>query len=166
MTTPRDLLALTVLQPWAWALAKGLKPVENRTWAPPVALAGRYLAIHAGKRIDEEGTSSFRTIIREPAVRTRLEAVHGTGELTLAMMPTGAIVAVGRLVGMVTREEQLPPDAAPWFCGPVGWLFADVREIEPAVPCRGAQKLWTVPADVADVVRERWAAAKRERGAA
>ncbi|MEU0468957.1 ASCH domain-containing protein [Amycolatopsis sp. NPDC006131] len=25
--------AITVRQPWAWAIAKGYKPIENRTWS-------------------------------------------------------------------------------------------------------------------------------------
>lgn len=39
------LRALSVRQPWAWALAEGHKPVENRTWDTP--FRGRF-ALHAG----------------------------------------------------------------------------------------------------------------------
>lgn len=51
-------------------------------------------------------------------------------------------------------------DDDPWWTGPVGWLFEDVVEIEP-VPCRGAQRLWTVPPEVEHVVRLRVAMASR-----
>jgi hypothetical protein len=44
------MYALTILQPWAWAIATGLKSVENRTWRPPDAAIGQLVAIHAGKR--------------------------------------------------------------------------------------------------------------------
>lgn len=47
--------ALTIIQPWAWAVAHAGKDVENRTWAPPAALIGQDIAIHAGKApVDEE----------------------------------------------------------------------------------------------------------------
>jgi DNA polymerase-1 len=39
--------ALTVWQPWAWAIAMGFKLIENRSWPPPRWLIGRELAIHA-----------------------------------------------------------------------------------------------------------------------
>ena len=153
----RDLFAITVMQPWAWAIAKGLKPYENRTWPTPRFLLGHYLAIHAGKRVDEDGVDAFRAIVRLPEVRPRLDAVH-TGELTLRMLPLGAIVAVARVTGYVGPDG--PHCVDPWFCGPYGWHLDDVQEIDPPVPCRGMQKVWVVPNDVAAVVRERWAAAR------
>ena len=45
----RELLALTVLQPFASAIARFGKDVENRTWLPGARLpVGGWLAIHAG----------------------------------------------------------------------------------------------------------------------
>ena len=40
---------LSVRQPWAWAIARGRKPVENRDWAP--SYRGR-LAIYASMHVD------------------------------------------------------------------------------------------------------------------
>jgi len=40
---------LSVRQPWAWAIARGRKPVENRDWAP--SYRGQ-LAIYASMRVD------------------------------------------------------------------------------------------------------------------
>ena len=38
--------AVTVRQPFAWAIAAGFKDVENRSWAPRIEL-GEIVAIHA-----------------------------------------------------------------------------------------------------------------------
>lgn len=46
------MLALTVKQPWAWATAAGIKPVENRAWRPSPKVIGQRIAIHAGKSFD------------------------------------------------------------------------------------------------------------------
>jgi hypothetical protein len=46
---------LSVRQPWAWAIARGRKPVENREWAP--AYRGQ-LAIHASMRVDLQACES------------------------------------------------------------------------------------------------------------
>ena len=40
---------LSVRQPWAWAIARGRKPVENRDWVP--SYRGQ-LAIYASMRVD------------------------------------------------------------------------------------------------------------------
>ena len=41
--------ALSFRQPWAWVVAKGIKPIENRNW--PTEYRGLFL-IHAGKTWD------------------------------------------------------------------------------------------------------------------
>ena len=45
------LKALSLKQPWAWAIFHG-KDVENRTWSTPYS--GKLL-IHASKTVDEAG---------------------------------------------------------------------------------------------------------------
>jgi ASCH domain len=44
--------AISIRQPWAWAIVEGWKDVENRTW--PTAYRGPLL-IHAGLREDNLG---------------------------------------------------------------------------------------------------------------
>ena len=127
---PLKIYGLTVLQPWAWAICEAGKRVENRTWKPEIPI-GTYLAIHAGKKMDEEG------------IVPGLRAVPKN-------LPMGAIVAVARYQGLVMEDDENE-----WFCGPYGWQLDDVRAIEP-VPCRGFQRLWKIPDDVLAVVRERW----------
>jgi hypothetical protein len=45
-------VALSVRQPWAWAIVSGYKDVENRSW--PTNYRGT-LFIHAGQRLDRAG---------------------------------------------------------------------------------------------------------------
>jgi hypothetical protein len=46
---------LSVRQPWAWAIARGRKPVENRNWAP--SYRGK-LAIYASMHVDLQACES------------------------------------------------------------------------------------------------------------
>lgn len=46
--------AISLWQPWASLIACGAKPYETRDWAPPAALIGHYIAIHAAKKIDKD----------------------------------------------------------------------------------------------------------------
>lgn len=113
--------ALTVCQPNAELIARGLKPIENRTW--PTAYRGE-LAIHAGKS-------------REWMDEGDLEAYPG--------MAFGAVVAIVRLVDC-RRVEDLPVNLRhhEHANGPWCFVLERVRRIEP-VPYRGAQGFWDWP---------------------
>ena len=55
--------ALTVIQPWAWAIAHAGKRVENRTWGPPRDVIGQRIAIHAGRRLDDRAIAWMRKLM-------------------------------------------------------------------------------------------------------
>lgn len=117
--------ALTICQPYAELIARGEKPIENRTW--PTSYRG-LLLIHAGKS---------------------LEWLDPEDGLSYPGMAFGALVATARLVDCV-RVEQLPPHLADneHANGPWCWLLEDVNRIQP-IPWRGAQGLWDLPNTVA-----------------
>lgn len=152
--------ALTLWQPWATAVAHLGKPVENRTWAPPSALLGKALAIHAGKRVDKEALAELFEQMRDGVIPRRPEL------LSTKVMPVGAVVAVARVSGWAQSHELIPHLdekrsfqgitaaqanevwASPWWCGPFGWVFGRVLALPEPVPCSGAQGLWTLPPEV------------------
>ena len=159
------MLALTLWQPWATCIAHHEKRVENRTWAPPASLVSKRFAIHAGKRFDREA-------------HEMLAELDGVALPPRAELPTGAIVATARVAGWVrsewlvnrcenpfdfygvTEEQARSALRSTWWIGPIGWVLDHVIAIEP-VPCSGAQGLWSLPAEVELVVREREAAEVR-----
>jgi hypothetical protein len=143
-----SIFGLTVWQPWAWALAAGVKDVENRDWQPPPKAVGGFIAIHAGKTWDSEGYPGF--------VRMLAAASSAAEPPDPMRVAHGAIVGVARLLSVVRDSPS------PWFCGPIGWQMGDAVAIEP-VPCRGDRKLWELPPDVLWEVRARYAAARAVR---
>ncbi len=124
------LRALTLWQPWAWAVARAGKPVENRTWHPPPDVT--HLAIHAGKTFDPHAAEDICDAL-------------GLGTLPLEARTHGAVVAVVRLAGCVHDAAELPEDLQFWWSGPHGLRLANVQPLEEPVPCRGAQGLWILP---------------------
>ena len=56
--------ALTLRQPWAWAVAAGHKDVENRTWQTPHR---GWLAIHAGGEWADSGAVALCTQLLDDA---------------------------------------------------------------------------------------------------
>lgn len=134
--------AITVRQPWAWAIVDGHKDVENRTRN----IAGKYrgpLLIHAGAAWD-------KTAFDHP-VLARLLAKH-LG--VTANNYVGSSLPTRCFVGLVTLESVHWPTAG--SCSP--WAMPDHfhlvlgegREFhgDERVPARGALGLWTPPAEV------------------
>ncbi|MBI2235407.1 MAG: hypothetical protein HYU60_00355 [Magnetospirillum sp.] len=116
-------IALSVRQPWAWAIAAGHKDVENRsTFA--VSKAGfdaRRVAIHAAKgmTIDEyEDAADFmaRLGIKVPRPDALLR---------------GAILGAATVTAVVAESDS------PWFFGPRGLMLRDAIQVEP-IPAAGA----------------------------
>ena len=143
----RELYALTVLQPFATAIARFGKNVENRTWWPDRRLpVGGWLAIHAGGR-DYAGADSdeFRRWLGGLVGRYFPPGY-------LAALPHGAIVAVAHVEAISDPRAK----ASPWaIAGQEQWRFGCVFDLVEPVPCKGAQGLWRVPDDVAAIVRSR-----------
>ena len=115
------LKGLSVRQPWAWAIATGLKPVENRTWRThyrgPIVL-------HASQRYDREGEVWMRQVM---------------GLDVPADLPRGGIVGWARLYDCVEAY------ASPWFFGPYGFVFTEPQGLA-FTPLRGRLGLFDVSA--------------------
>jgi ASCH domain len=128
--------ALTVMQPWAWAVLQVGKDVENRPG--PTSYRGPLL-IHSSKRVDRAGL-----------VRCAELAKIGSTE-PFERLPRGVILGAVDLVdcsrdpGDLRRSPWAEPRA--WH-----WWLANPRLLAAPVPARGALGLWHVPDDVADAV--------------
>ncbi len=125
--------AITILQPFAHAIAVGEKRVENRSW--PTTHRGE-LAIHAGK--------SRRRVTAEDECRW-------------PDMAFGAVVAVAELtdcIALADLEDAVAekPSLA-WLLthrhveGPIIWVLANVRRLAEPIPCLGQQGLFDLPAE-------------------
>lgn len=155
--------ALTLHQPWAWAVVHADKGVENRPVAPPEALIGDDFAVHAGLVVDEAAHADFRAGRYGDAAR----AVPDLDKLV-----RGAVIGVARLDDYV-RGPFFPDKPRPgrdfssdarWFAGPVGNLLSNRRAIASPIPCRGMQGWWPVPAPVEAAVREQLAREEHRHG--
>ncbi len=143
--------ALTILQPWATAIAlsdparlgEKAKLLENRGWKPPAYLVGQSLAIHAGKAVMDEDD------VHEVAERLGLDF----GDFARwCIEHMGRVVAVARVQGY--RETAPEGLQAKWWIGPIGWVLTDTQSIKKPVSCRGMQGIWNLPVDVEQAVRE------------
>lgn len=139
--------ALTIKQPWLWAITDSTRRVENRTWKPPLHMIGQRIALHASARIEQGEMTACRRICLDPLPHTM--------DLT-----TGAIVATAVVAGYVIVDDEnkishqfyytsnYEPRTDPWFFGPVGWLLTSVQKLAEPISCKGALGLWDVPASI------------------
>ena len=126
--------ALTVHQPYAWAILAGLKRVENRTWS--TGYRGPLL-IHAGRR-------SEQWLAEIAKLRAAGVDVPDPDELVF-----GAIIGQVDVVDVVQydpRQSQLvdPHGLADdfWATGPVCLILANPQIFPEPIPCRGQPGLW------------------------
>jgi len=155
-----DLLkarAITLHQPWAAAIASGLKSIETRSWTTNYRGC---LLIHAGaKGYDSHSHRMLADEVREH-VESRCYA-HFLRPLSL-----GAIVAYAELVACeatligAAREPWLKTvPRAERILGDFGqgrwlWQLENVIPLREPVPCRGSLGLWKPPDDVLRAVRK------------
>lgn len=133
-----ELRGLTLWNPMAWALASGIKPVENRPWKPWKGVT--HLAVHAGAKWHEDHRRQILEARLAPTVPRKSE------------LQAHAIIGVVRLVGYVTDAADPyfneHPEARAWFSGPFGWLVSNARELDKPIAYRGALGLFGLPASI------------------
>ena len=159
--------ALTVRQPWAWAIAHGTKRTENR----PRRMSYRgSLWLHAGARSRWDPAAESSPLVLGDWAQYRHDHVPGwpglpDSDVTLGrkttLMPFGAVVAQVTVTGCHWWEDCKAGDERPAaMCSP--WavrgqfhieLANAVRLLAAPVPCKGALSLWTVPAAAETAVR-------------
>jgi hypothetical protein len=160
--------ALTVQQPWAWAIIHGGKDVENRTqlWSYRGPLA-----IHAGSRFSQRG-ADFSPLQRAYAAwlgfrhwegpyggRTAMP-IDRTDPRDAELLDVGAIIGVVDLVGAHRAAWEPGECCPPW--GEASYIehggtkrvdivhlvLANPRSVAP-IDTPGRLGLWTLPDDVA-----------------
>lgn len=169
--------ALTLWQPWAWAMCHG-KEVENRSWWPPTKALGTWVALHAATR--------------PQPIQVEHGMLEGLGRLRVGALPRqpmplpgelvrGAFVAIGFLMGavefrdmtghiafdpgttellphaivmvrdkaLVNKVEEIARASRYTERGKVNWVFRPIAVLKEFVPYRrGLQRLWKVPPEM------------------
>lgn len=114
------LKALTIRQPWAWAIFAAGKDIENRTWATQHR---GLLLIHAGAHIDRNGYGWL--------LDRGIQA------------PDPATISRRCLLGTIEVLSMVAVHSSLWFEGPVGWVLGSPRLLNKPIPRPGAQGLFS-----------------------
>lgn len=143
-------LALSLIQPWAWAVIHGPKDIENRTWwaemRGPIWIA-------ASAQVTRRYYDQARELIK---------GIGGIDCPPLEALDYGCIIGSASIVDCIlpggyhahaTREEHKrnfhPLHPHPWhFPEQYGYVLADRIPLAKPVACKGHQRWWRVPKDV------------------
>lgn len=127
-------IALSVRQPWAWAIVHAGKPVENRNWRKPnpgLKFRGE-CCLHASKgmtRAEYEDAAEFIASL-------------GITPPAPADLQRGGVIGVTTIVDIVQDMDN------PWFFGPRGLVLANTRAVD-FIPAKGALGFFRWQADSA-----------------
>jgi hypothetical protein len=120
------LPALSIRQPWAWAIVHAGKDIENRDWS--TRFRGRFL-IHAGLYVPDEYDAEDLLDASGLGPSERAELAIAAFQSSL-MRDRGGIVGVAEIVDCVTASTS------PWFAGRFGFVLRNARPL-PFYPCKG-----------------------------
>lgn len=123
--------ALSVRQPWAWAIIHAGKDIENRSWQAVnhgLRRRGR-VAIHAAKGLTRDEYADARDFM--------------LCQLGIECPPPAALMR-GGIIGSVEIVDVVKSSASRWFFGPRGLVLADPQACDfiPAIGALGFFK-WT-----------------------
>ena len=113
--------AISIRQPWAWAIMNAGKDVENR---PQRWKYRGSICIHASKYNNQD---NYRIAESEMHFNTGWFPPHRLS----AEVFMGGIIGVAEIVDCVTESDS------PWFFGPYGLVLKNVRPVK-FIPVRGA----------------------------
>ena len=145
--------AITVRQPWAWAIAAGEKLVENRsrgtTYRGP-------LAIHAGKAWSTRGANDSRVVL--PWATAFGHRLVDVDRVDPDGLERGHVIAVAQLVDSHPDAECCRPWGESTYAEGSGrvvttvhhLVLEDVVSLIWPVEVPGALGLWTVPPHLVD----------------
>ena len=145
--------AFTTFEPFAMAIARGIKPHETRSrWT---SIRGR-VAIHAGKKSFEFGNDTERKIISDAlgfSPRKYLLGSRTCEELERYMagineLPHGAVIGTVEIVDCIPTEEvssgltELEMLLGDYSRGRYAWVLRDPVLFEKPIPARGNLGWW------------------------
>lgn len=120
--------ALTIKQPFAWAILHAGKNIENRGWSTHYRGP---LVIHAGA------------------------AMHSWPLPRRLPRPAPDDYVRSAMLGIVDLVDVVEVSRSRWFDGPFGWVLEDPRPFARPIPCKGRLNIWSLsPAQRRAVDRE------------
>ena len=147
---------LSVKQPWASLIIKGLKDVENRSWQ--ITDLPATVLIHTGVSIDRNAVDFLENDLSDQGFKT----ING---ILMGNIPEFQDMPRSAILGYVTIDKCTQDYPSDWaFPGNYHWVIKDVYEFEqPITGVKGQLGLYNYPIDPDNLPTAHKAAAKIPR---
>lgn len=127
MTDDLPELAISVRQPWTWAILHAGKDIENRDWS--TKMRGR-VCLHASKGMTRDEYEDC------------LDTMHGVSRSHpftpgLALPEFDGLLR-GGIVGTVEIVDCVTDSDSPWFSGRYGFVLRNAEPLMDFIPVKGA----------------------------
>lgn len=140
---------ISLHQPWASAIAVGLKSVETRSWPAPKHVIGQPLAIAAAKADNPELRDIWRRLKTYAVIRDTF-ARHGISDWS--DLPMGKVVCTAFCDASYSTNEDPPEDLRDplpydemlgnWSDNRHLWFLSRIVALTPPVPVIGRQGIF------------------------
>ena len=128
--------ALSIRQPWAWAIIHAGKDIENRSW--PTKMRGRFL-VHASQGMTSEEYEDFRELYEgmiipgDRSLPPHRRPKRPDATPSFEDLQRGGVIGSVELVDCV---EGTIFNGNPWFFGPWGFVLTNPKPL-PFAPLKG-----------------------------
>lgn len=157
------MVAISLWEPWATAIALDAKKIETRHWSTNYRGP---LAIHAAKRMKKSELMELQACNNWRGVFMPLVIKAGGSANLIDLLNFGKIVAIvnlydckptelftGSLIDITRRPDGLKDDRYDWTerqlgdfsAGRFGWMLGNVRALKNPIPFKGKQGFFNVP---------------------
>lgn len=132
--------ALTLIQPWAYAVTDLDKRAENRVdWRPALLrTAPDVWALHAGLKLDEDVLEDLR--VRRGVPIARADILHG---VITAVCTTATVVHSWDDLRATSHGADLK--VTDWYFGEGAIVIGEMHKLDRPVKATGMLGFWTVP---------------------
>lgn len=127
--------AISIRPSWAWAIATGLKPFENRSWRLPTSRIATPVYLHASARDTRESYADC----------ARICAVLGISLPAIDSLPSGALLALIEFPSRCTTPRAAICRSSLWASGPRCWPVRVLSILPRPISCLGSLGFWRVP---------------------
>lgn len=139
--------AITIHQPFAELIARGVKTIETRQWK---TLHRGPIAIHASSTRYRSVDAMVWGTALQCAPYRGMRLLCSEFSVPPANYQYGAVIAIAELVGIepssqatwISKRNRELGDFSP---GRYCWYLRDVRRLEQPIPARGTHGLWEWP---------------------
>ncbi len=143
----KQIMALTLHQPWASLVAWGIKRFETRSWS--TTYRGK-LIVHASANTAElKEVGCWLTFGRKPFYALLRETMRARGYSSVDDFPLGCGLCLVDLTdcfhmswALIDIQSAQERECGLWEPGRYAWKLTNIRHFEQPIPAKGAQGLW------------------------